>query len=56
MNSVAYSYSDTFSSINNISISVERSIFTLVFFKATCHANPETEKNLQDQVHLFQNT
>ena len=26
--------------INNMSISVERSNFTLVFFKADCHANP----------------
>ena len=33
-----------FPTINNISISVDRSNFTLVFFKATCHANPVTER------------
>ena len=35
-----------FSIINNISISVNRSNFTLVFFKAACHANPQAKKNL----------
>ena len=34
----------TFSSINDISISVKRSNITLVFFKATCHANPRAER------------
>ena len=34
-----------FSTINNISISVKRSNFTLVFFKAACHADPGTERN-----------
>ena len=34
-----------FSTINNISISVKRSNFTLVFFKAACHAKPGAEKN-----------
>ena len=33
-----------FSTINNISISVKRSNFTLVFFKAACHANPGAER------------
>ena len=35
-----------FSTINNISISVNRSNFNLFFFKAACHANPEDGKNL----------
>ena len=35
----------TFSTINNISISVKRSNFTLVFSKAACHGNPGGEKN-----------
>ena len=34
-----------FPTINNISVSVKRSTFTLVFFKAACHANPEAERN-----------
>ena len=34
-----------FSTINNISISVKRSNFTLVFFKAACHRNPGAERN-----------
>ena len=32
-----------FSTINNISISVKRSYFTLGFFKAASHANPGAE-------------
>ena len=32
-----------FSTINNISISVNRSNSSLVFFKAACHANPGAE-------------
>ena len=32
-----------FSTINSILISVKRFSFILVFFKATCHANPATE-------------
>ena len=35
----------TFSTINNISISVKRSNFTLVFSKAACRGNPGGEKN-----------
>ena len=34
-----------FSTINNISISVKRSNFTLDFFKAACHAKPGAERN-----------
>ena len=34
-----------FFTINNISISFKISNFTLVFFKAACHANPGAERN-----------
>ena len=34
-----------YSTISNISISVKRSNFTLVFFKAACRANPGAERN-----------
>ena len=34
-----------FPTINNISMSVSSSNFTLVFFKAACHANPRAERN-----------
>ena len=34
-----------FSAINNISLSVKRSNFTLVVFKAACHANSGAERN-----------
>ena len=37
-----------FSTINNISISVNRSTFTLVFFKAASQANPGADRNEQD--------
>ena len=37
-----------FSTINNISISVKRSNFTLVFFKADCHANPGAKRNFAE--------
>ena len=33
-----------FSVINNMSISVNKSNFASVFFKAACHANPGAEK------------
>ena len=33
-----------FSTINNMSISVKRSNFILVFLKAVCHANPGVDK------------
>ena len=45
INGVTYSSSYTFCSINNVSISVERSNFHLVFFEAACHANPGVERN-----------
>ena len=35
----------SFSTINNISMSVNSSNFTSVFFKAACHANPGAERN-----------
>ena len=38
---MTYSTSDTFT-INNISISVKRSNFTLALIKASCYANPGT--------------
>ena len=37
-----------FSTLNNISISVERYNFTLVFFKAAYHANPGAERNFAE--------
>ena len=40
MNCMTYSTFDNNSTINNILISVNRSSFTLVFFKAACHGNP----------------
>ena len=49
MNRVTYSSSYTTNNINdtinNILISVKRSNFTLVFFKAACYANAGAEKN-----------
>ena len=38
-----------FTAVYNISISVNRYNFTLIFFKADCHANPGAEKNEQGQ-------
>ena len=40
-----YSPLTPFSTINNISISVKRSNFTLVFLKAAYHANSGAEEN-----------
>ena len=37
-----------FSTIDNIFISLKRSNFTLVFFKAACHANPRAERNFAE--------
>ena len=34
-----------FSTINRISMSVNSSYSTLVFFRATCHENPGAERN-----------
>ena len=42
---VTYSPLIPFPTINNISISVKRSTFTLVFFKAAFHGNLGAEKN-----------
>ena len=47
MNCVTYSSSNSFSTINSISISVNNSNFTSVFFEAACHANPVAERNLK---------
>ena len=41
------------SNISNISLSVNSSNFTWVFFKHACHANPGVEKKEQEQVHIF---
>ena len=43
----------TFSTINNMLISVKRANFTLIFFKATCHANPVAEKILWNQIQIL---
>ena len=49
-----------FSTINNISVSVKRSNFTLVFFKAACHANPRAQtffcrnQLIYFKTHIFQ--
>ena len=45
MNSMSYSTSDTFFTVNNISILVNKSSFTLLFFKTACHANPVAKNN-----------
>ena len=42
--------------MNNISISVKRSSFTFVFFKAACHTNPGAGKTYIFQAHIFQDT
>ena len=51
MNSVTYSSSNPFSTINDISIYI-----TSVFFKDACHANPDSVIKREDQVHIFQDT
>ena len=45
-----------FSTINNISISVNRCNFDLVFFKTACHANPGEGKTSAQPNTKFQNT
>ena len=45
-----------FSTINSISLSVNNSNSTFVFFKHAFHANPGADKTGQDQVHIFQYT
>ena len=44
MNSMTYSSYDTFFTINNVTILVKRSYFTLAFFKDACHDNPGMER------------
>ena len=45
-----------FFTINNISISVKRSNFTLVFFKAACHPNSgAVKKQGESKVRKFSN-
>ena len=46
MDYVTYSSSNFLSTTNSISISVNNSNFTSVFFKAVCHANPGADRNL----------
>ena len=43
-----------FSTINNISTSVNNSNFIPDFYKHACHANPGADRNEHDQVHIFQ--
>ena len=42
--------------MKNISVSVKRSNFTLVFLKAVFHANQVAKDNEQDQARIFQGT
>ena len=39
-----------YSTINSISMSVNNSNFTSVFFKAACHTNPGAEEIFQDLI------
>ena len=52
MNSMTYSTSDISSIINNISISVNRSNYTLVFYKDAYHANPGAGKKSTIKSHI----
>ena len=45
-----------FSIINSISISVNNSNYTSVFFKQACHANPGADTKYTGQVYIFQDT
>ena len=45
-----------FLTINNISILVNNSSSTYVFFKQACHVSPGADKNEKDQAHIFQYT
>ena len=40
--------------MNGISISIDNSNYTPVFFKKAYHANPGADKNEQNQYHIFQ--
>ena len=54
MNSMTYSSSNTLSVINNITLPVNSSYSTLVFFRAACHANPGTERNFaRSSAYIF---
>ena len=44
-----------FSTLNNISISVNSSNFTSVFFKAACYTNLGTESFLQELIDKYLN-
>ena len=60
MNTVEYSTTDTFSTINNISTSVNKSNFTLMIFNSACHANPGAITKLSGSSsyisrHIFRN-
>ena len=46
MNNMPFPPLIPFSTIINISISVNRSNFTFFFFKAACHANPGAEEKI----------
>ena len=56
MNCITYSSSNSFSTINSISMSVNSSYFTSVFFKTAYHAYPGVQKILQDLIDKFLNT
>ena len=51
MHCMAHSAPNSFSTISNISISVNNSNSNPVFFKQVCHANSGEDKNERDQVH-----
>ena len=53
MSHVIYSSFDSFSTINDLSMSVNNSNVILVFFRVAFHANPVLKNNMQDQVHIF---
>ena len=48
MNFVTYSYSNSFSTINSISVLVNSSNVTSVLLKGACLANSGPDRNLQD--------
>ena len=55
MNYTTYSSSNSFSTINSISMTVNNLNLTSVFFKAAYHAYLGAEKNLQDLINRFLN-
>ena len=56
VNNMTYFTSDIFFSINNISISVSRSNFTLVFLRLLAMLILLWKENEKDQAHIFQET